>query len=160
MTVLIGEQASGLNASGEKERQGFQDTIENLQSDIDEFQIKVENNVVEQNNLLNLMDQRIYIHEKEQARMWIDLNNFSDKIDAWENNNSYFRECQKEFVGYSLMNEYYAPEERDTGSVLIMRFKSGDLVYNRNKGILCYGPEHDGFNPEPIDCQELCTDEN
>ncbi|AGH07356.1 hypothetical protein VPGG_00039 [Vibrio phage VBM1] len=33
MTVLIGEQASGLNASGEKERQGFQDTIENLQSD-------------------------------------------------------------------------------------------------------------------------------
>jgi hypothetical protein len=33
MTVLIGEQASGLNSSGESERQGFQDTIENLQSD-------------------------------------------------------------------------------------------------------------------------------
>lgn len=33
MTVLIGEQASGLNSSGEAERQGFQDTIENLQSD-------------------------------------------------------------------------------------------------------------------------------
>lgn len=33
MTVLIGEQASGLNASGQSERQGFQDTIENLQSD-------------------------------------------------------------------------------------------------------------------------------
>ena len=33
MTVLIGEQASGLNSSGESERQGFQDTITNLQSD-------------------------------------------------------------------------------------------------------------------------------
>ena len=33
MTVLIGEQASGMNASGASERQGFQDTIENLQSD-------------------------------------------------------------------------------------------------------------------------------
>ena len=33
MTVLIGEQASGLNSSGTSERQGFQDTIENLQSD-------------------------------------------------------------------------------------------------------------------------------
>lgn len=33
MTVLIGEQASGLNSSGQDERQGFQDTIENLQSD-------------------------------------------------------------------------------------------------------------------------------
>jgi len=33
MTVLIGEQASGLNSSGQAERQGFQDTIENLQSD-------------------------------------------------------------------------------------------------------------------------------
>ncbi len=33
MTVLIGEQASGLNSSGEAERQGFQDTIENLESD-------------------------------------------------------------------------------------------------------------------------------
>jgi hypothetical protein len=33
MTVLIGEQASGLNSSGQSERQGFQDTIENLQSD-------------------------------------------------------------------------------------------------------------------------------
>jgi len=33
MTALIGEQASGLNASGDSERQGFQDTIENMQSD-------------------------------------------------------------------------------------------------------------------------------
>lgn len=33
MTVLIGEQTSGLNSSGESERQGFQDTIENMQSD-------------------------------------------------------------------------------------------------------------------------------
>ena len=33
MTILIGEQASGMNSSGQEERQGFQDTIENLQSD-------------------------------------------------------------------------------------------------------------------------------
>jgi len=32
-TVLIGEQPSGMNANGGSERQGFQDTIENLQFD-------------------------------------------------------------------------------------------------------------------------------
>jgi hypothetical protein len=33
LTVLVGEAVKGLNASGEKERQTFQDTIENLQFD-------------------------------------------------------------------------------------------------------------------------------
>mgnify|MGYP003642861600 FL=1 len=44
MTVLIGEQASGLNSSGASERQGFQDTIENLQSD---YQIEPLNQLAE-----------------------------------------------------------------------------------------------------------------
>jgi hypothetical protein len=118
------------------------------------------NTLIEGHRLeIEALDFTVYSYQKQIARLWISMNNYSQTITEFNEANSKFIACNKKFNGYEISNDYYNPKENLVARVLIHKFEKGDMVFDTEKGILCYGPEHKSLRPEPINCTMICHDE-
>lgn len=107
LSILIGENVQGLNASGDNERDSFQDTIENLQSDY----------ILEPvNELLAAFDMRSITFKENQGASALDRIEYEGKaveiaFKLWqmgEDYRSYLR--SKEVIERESFDEYFGVE--------------------------------------------------
>ena len=82
-----------------------------------------------------------------------------NKVREWEKENPDFMSCEKDVIGMDIRTSFFSYDAAYAKS-FIWELETGNVVYNRDGNVNCYSKEIMEAEPEPIDCIELCREED
>lgn len=91
---------------------------------------------------------------------WATLSEESfNKIKEWEEDNPKFMKCNKNTIGFDIRTSFFSYDAEHAKS-FIWELETGNVVYDRDGNVNCYSKEITEEEPEPIECTELCKEED